>query len=457
MTKCNTRFGFKRLKLLVITAILLFLLIEAGLQVLAFSFIDTGSFETFLDKVPRKVKDLDTERSIIFVGDSMTYGIGASSQKTSYPGWIDQILTKQGQDFKVVNLGFPGTSSDDHLAVLKKLPKFSTVILRTGENNDWKHRKSYEFSVFGNVIQIRTMKFLQILFGNYLGLGKNKFQLSAFADELRKVIGDKTLTVTLYDYPGVDTAFHQKLSKEVNIGRVVQAKLTIGNVSEDLLAADKYHLNDLGYYQDAENFIDQFLKLKWVSERLNEDAIKQASKQKVIENLEWLKINQHLLLKGPFRERVFDTLKHISVINPVADTSLKLLERDLIKIMIFGFFDRRVINSELNQFLETENQNASDLNYVVQLFEVLCCFGLKSENETDQLRELRKLLEEKFDMNLEMFPPINHPDLEFLPIEICSEIIISRGWHKESYSISKEWFRVFKVKMPFDHYMCVNQ
>lgn len=80
-------------------------------------------------------------RTVLCLGDSFTYGFGATNGETSYPGRLEAKLnSRTDETWKVVNVGFPGKNSaemlsalDYHLENLK--PEF--VILLAGANDTW--------------------------------------------------------------------------------------------------------------------------------------------------------------------------------------------------------------------------------------------------------------------------------------------------------------------------------
>lgn len=68
------------------------------------------------------LKDKNTF-TVLCIGDSSTYGLGASNiRKFSYPGQLQSILNERSKDktFEVINLGLPGINSSQVLHRLKK-------------------------------------------------------------------------------------------------------------------------------------------------------------------------------------------------------------------------------------------------------------------------------------------------------------------------------------------------
>jgi len=78
-------------------------------------------------------------RTILCIGDSLTYGIGASYD-TDYPGQLNVLFKKSGGNYTVLNRGIPGANTT---IVLRRLPatlektRPSAVILVCGLSNYW--------------------------------------------------------------------------------------------------------------------------------------------------------------------------------------------------------------------------------------------------------------------------------------------------------------------------------
>jgi len=78
--------------------------------------------------------------NIICIGDSFTYGLGASPEE-SYPGQLQHILNKAVPErhIKVINLGIPGYNSSQGLRYLRGELDFykpKVVFIMTGMNNE---------------------------------------------------------------------------------------------------------------------------------------------------------------------------------------------------------------------------------------------------------------------------------------------------------------------------------
>ncbi len=85
--------------------------------------------------------DVSGRASVLCIGDSFTFGIGASAPRTSYPGQLQAALARSGVDVDVINSGFPGQHSGDLLANLDQqlTPNTRAVCVLVGTNDGWRH------------------------------------------------------------------------------------------------------------------------------------------------------------------------------------------------------------------------------------------------------------------------------------------------------------------------------
>lgn len=90
--------------------------------------------------------------NIICIGDSFTYGAGVNAAY-SYPKQLERMLNNGNllRNFKVFNLGIPGSNSSQHLKYLKiilaRYEKPNLIIILTGANDSWNFTDSNIFIV----------------------------------------------------------------------------------------------------------------------------------------------------------------------------------------------------------------------------------------------------------------------------------------------------------------------
>ena len=111
----------------------------------------------------------DTPR-ILCVGDSFTYGLGATSRETTYPSRLGESLAQAGIRAQVVNCGWPGSTSADLLGKLSdQLDSYepAVVYVLTGCNDVWRG-KGAETATNAAVregfrLEFRTLRFLELV------------------------------------------------------------------------------------------------------------------------------------------------------------------------------------------------------------------------------------------------------------------------------------------------------
>ncbi|MBI4879348.1 MAG: hypothetical protein HY812_06765 [Planctomycetes bacterium] len=122
--------------------VLSLLLLEGGLQVAAF-LVTQAAESRGAPSAPRGAG----EKVVLCVGDSFTFGVGASDASRSYPGMLQQHLNESpageagaAAAWRVVNGGWPGRNSAE---LLQRMPRFLTderpdyVCVLVGKNNRW--------------------------------------------------------------------------------------------------------------------------------------------------------------------------------------------------------------------------------------------------------------------------------------------------------------------------------
>ncbi|MGE0815654.1 MAG: GDSL-type esterase/lipase family protein [Vicinamibacterales bacterium] len=106
--------------------------LEAGLQVAAVA-------AWFLNRPATPVTD-QADGTILCVGDSYTFGIGATSAQRSYPGQLEARLRPLGHGWRVVNGGWPGRNSRELVEALDhdlSAARPEIVYVLVGTNDLW--------------------------------------------------------------------------------------------------------------------------------------------------------------------------------------------------------------------------------------------------------------------------------------------------------------------------------
>jgi len=135
---------------------------------------------------------------ILCVGDSSTYGLGASNRdKYSYPAQLNSILSKANQNkIQVFNKGLPGINSSQTLKILKENIKNiapDLILVCTGINDPWNYENSNIFKFYKStsifhkirlqfkfyISKLKTVRFIKLL---TINLKKNKNFKEAIPD-----------------------------------------------------------------------------------------------------------------------------------------------------------------------------------------------------------------------------------------------------------------------------------
>ncbi|MCR9244449.1 MAG: SGNH/GDSL hydrolase family protein [bacterium] len=79
------------------------------------------------------------EPHVLCIGDSFTFGIGASSPERSYPAALERRLAAAGHEIRVINAGRPGRNSRAGLEYLAAniRPGVRVVCILLGTNDEW--------------------------------------------------------------------------------------------------------------------------------------------------------------------------------------------------------------------------------------------------------------------------------------------------------------------------------
>ena len=245
--------------------ILFLVMIEIWLQVASNLFLRFHKWENASTALESFVPGAKPAKTLYFLGDSFTYGVGASKPEKSYPGQFCQLLADHGNELQCKNLGFPGTSSRDHLQAMEKLPRSSLIFLRTGSNDRWSRDGIYQFKFLEKDYQIRLLKLLAIALSR---LSVNFFspnQKRELRLNLEKQVRKNGHTIILLDYSFNLPVFDQKSDDiyTVETYRILLNKGVISGPSlpTQFLSPDMSTPNDLGYGIEARVLFNEMCNL----------------------------------------------------------------------------------------------------------------------------------------------------------------------------------------------------
>jgi lysophospholipase L1-like esterase len=149
-----------------------FLLLELALQL--------GHVIVVLTHSPRDSTSAGSAVTVLCVGDSYTFGVGANSPEGSYPGQLQEILIDRlGSEIRVSNAGWPSQNSYDVVSRLQSQLESSSpafVSILVGTNDDWKYPRRFrpesvvtkkDATPTGRLrLELRTAKLVRILLGD---------------------------------------------------------------------------------------------------------------------------------------------------------------------------------------------------------------------------------------------------------------------------------------------------
>ena len=156
---------------LLVPPLLIELLLQAGAGVVHLTQHERGA-------APPSSSMGQADCALLCIGDSFTFGIGASSPENSYPGCVAKALSAQpiGGCSKVVNAGWPGaTSRDAALELARRLEevKPAAVALLIGANDLWRKPEALDDEETAAALrgegagfrwEWRTLRLLRLLF-----------------------------------------------------------------------------------------------------------------------------------------------------------------------------------------------------------------------------------------------------------------------------------------------------
>lgn len=169
-----------------------------------------------------EIKAINPSTQIVAIGDSLTYGYGASSEEQSYPAKLSELLNA-----KVINEGINGDTTDDVLARLDDIINNETpnlVLLSIGGNDML--RRTPDESIKNNLVKIIQ-------------------QLKEKNIEVILIAQPEPTIFALNGVSAHDASFYQEVAKQENVMLIPDVWSNLDRHPE--YHSDKIHANDLGY------------------------------------------------------------------------------------------------------------------------------------------------------------------------------------------------------------------
>lgn len=246
--------------------ILLFLffaafLMEISLRIYASLTMSHESFAHFLQESTQKIRSVNKREVIYCVGDSTVQGLGASEPELySMPAQLQNFIHQVAPFVSVVNLGYAGTCTEEHLKMLRLLPTGARVIYRGGISDKWNQSgDGFRFRFGKMVVESRLLRMFAILFP---GVFRSSVEQRALLiqRELESIQSRQKLQIVSVDYTTYAEAVHLKpfyLSERIFPNIALNTILTEHNFMSEGVFQKSYvsvtgtHPNELGYYIEA--------------------------------------------------------------------------------------------------------------------------------------------------------------------------------------------------------------
>lgn len=440
------------IKLIVIIFVII-LIAEGFLQLLSRAFNPHGSYPEFFEDIKVSIASADVASTIFFVGDSTIYGGGASDEELySLPSQFQNIIFRAGSEFKVLNLGYPGTNGKEHLEVLRLLPDKAKVVMRTGINDSWRRHDSFKLNLFGKYFELRTLKLAMIIWHGWTRNSETDSATSGYNIELQRLTQSKSFDLYFVDYflgeqTFMNTFFEDKPTF-IPLAKILIQKGfgdSNGRISKRFLSYDLVHANDLGYQLQAQAIYNWFVeKGKWGFDPNSKFAL--AVDEGSLLNLKntlqkWLlKLKQlHLDSADSFPLAMKAAWQYYVA---TGDSSAKDIFDALARVHTYAFHSIYPITlqmNRLNRFDLSKIETIDDSKYshakLNQWFQFIQIFRFKSSYDyvPEYLDKFPKIL--KVEEHYSNFEGIETPH----PLEFCPRFLKETRVDVSEISILKDW------------------
>jgi hypothetical protein len=295
------------------------LVLEISLQLLATTQGSYATFTHFLSSIPAVISGLDPKKSLFCVGDSTIFGIGASDPlRYSLPGQLESLFKKADPEIACLNLGYPVSSTEEHLQIMSLLPERAMVLYRGGIANDWNREAAFRFSLLGFNFEFKTLKMLVMKLGHFFPV-HNDLRSLRIKNELFRLVSEKKLQIFVLDYTTYplhhcpDPFYLEEgpfqsigLRQDLSAGGFLREK---GEYFKDMfISMTGNHPNDLGYYLEAAVIFNYFCARSFagLSPKNRTDLSMDAGSEYVFGLQERYRQNRQILSNMNTREQILN-------------------------------------------------------------------------------------------------------------------------------------------------------
>jgi lysophospholipase L1-like esterase len=443
----------RRLFLILCAVILALLFIESALRV----FIRKSYYEDFYQSVTQRLSSqtFSLQSTLFCIGDSTMFGIGASDNESSLPSLLQRFSDESKAGFSVVNLGYPGTNTEQHLRLLSHLPAGARILLRSGANNQWNQPDYYTVKIFGIMIQSRLLKVLFSVFPDWLP--EKSGQNQAYIESLNSLCVRKKFKLLSLDYCIPGAAFKEKpLAGDKKTLFIWKKFQDSGLTSKDGRLLSKYrwdllHPNDLGYYLESILVWNEVCKRKWfelTEKQVRPLKLPDSMKEALLQDYSSLKIKL-IKAKPSYEQRsVLGNLQNKAELLFIltGDPFWKQSVEDWKKIRLYIFHDKQVairildiLNPGQDVHLDFMPDRSKEL-----LSAFFCYFLFYKQQDSSKYNFYREMLLKKEILeNISGEPGIlSHFDSP-VPVEFCEQKLQSAGMLSDSFDVGAEYARQY--------------
>jgi hypothetical protein len=440
------------------------------------------SYNMFLKSLSGKIPRKSSEKVLFFVGDSTVAGEGASViNKYSLPAQLQNMLNKVSPDFKIYNLGFPSTSTSEHLRILEMLPEGVNVFYRGGLIDPVSQNLNFRFCIMGQYFEIRTLKMLSLLIPRiFITEGLNNDHSQKITARLQKIIERKKLKIFTLDYTTVIPFSDMHSGKPViplytedfgitriNLRAMAKEAGFTGkkNILNTRFISNKtgIHPNDAGYYIEALILFNYFCHVNLFG--LTPENKTDLKTVDIFENeLEsrYYRIKKELyekteddLLQNPFQiSSILSELIHLAEIlrtrNPDSEKYIKEHEM-LEKLVFFVVHEARIINHFLSNPQNRWSNDPVKEKIAVAVFYAIVIPQLMDNTDYGS-NVLQKLNSSKYSNYEEQMSPLF--GISPYPLQFCERFIKESGIKAEDLNLNKEWEYFFSF--PIETFLNIN-
>jgi hypothetical protein len=424
---------------------------------------------------------------LYFVGDSTVYGSGSSDHGLyALPSQFERLMRVIKPGFRVINLGYPGTCTEEHLQMMSLLPEGAMVIYRGGVSDIWNNGSPFRVHLGDIHFECRIWKMLAMLRNQFFPRRKSdKSRLVKIRREFEKIMQDKKFKLFTLDYttaPFTDRSFpffyrETGTVDNISLGHIpLRQLLKEGGYFGPNGLDDRFisfnartHPNDLGYFLEAiflvnfccnESLFGLSKKNILSPERLtvfSSDLFHKYEQLKLIlkkslkpdDLLQKKLVDLYTII--PSLLSLSNTLRHQEI-----DTSEKYeKEHQMLKRLSIFLYQSspnlaHYLMSLQEKYARAADNEKADRLHKAELYYAIMMAAVDADTENGEWVHLHRYIRNSF-LPLNLRPVSRLPYISPYPLEFCCRFIRESGFSAEELSVRQEWEYFFAL--PFDIFL----